>query len=197
MSKKGRRQSKKNKSSTRPAARSVAPSRAESAKTTAIETSDPNRAAPAPAAESVPAPAPEPATTPEDSEVSVPPASDLDVRFFEQLPSESWLAHELELRDPRLLLKMTAGVARRRARLVRYVVGVVGVAAALGVAALVKTAAGLGDEPALRERAAAGLQVPSDSPGPSPGTARSDQASNPAGSGDEPRPAAWVDDDGG
>jgi hypothetical protein len=50
------------------------------------------------------------------------------------------LAHELELRDPRFVRKMTASVARRRAHLARYVVGVLAVAAALGLAALLKLA---------------------------------------------------------
>jgi hypothetical protein len=66
--------------------------------------------------------------------------SDLDGHFFQSSPSEAWLAHELELRDPRFVRKMTASVARRRAHLARYVVGVLAVAAALGLAALLKLA---------------------------------------------------------
>jgi hypothetical protein len=97
-------------------------------------------------------------------EPSVPPASDLDVRFFDELPAESWLAHELELRDPRFVLKMTEGVARRRARLVKYVAGVVAVSAALCVAALVKAAVPIGDDdgalPASRPTPAASPFAP-------------------------------------
>ncbi|HTB72804.1 MAG TPA: hypothetical protein VK762_06155, partial [Polyangiaceae bacterium] len=83
---------------------------------------------------------------PEAAEESVPPAGDLDARFFEESPSEAWLAHELELRDPRFVRKMTANVAQRRAHLARYVVGVVGVAVALCLAALIKSAVPAGDD---------------------------------------------------
>jgi hypothetical protein len=97
-------------------------------------------------------------------EPSVPPASDLDARFFDELPTESWLAHELELRDPRFILKMTEGVARRRAHLVKYVAGVVAVSAALCVAALVKAAVPVGDDdgalPTSRPAAAASPFAP-------------------------------------
>jgi hypothetical protein len=71
---------------------------------------------------------------------AAPSAVDLDAHFFDSPPSEAWLAHELELRDPRFVRKMTAGVARRRARFARYVVGVVALAAALGLVALLKSA---------------------------------------------------------
>jgi hypothetical protein len=83
---------------------------------------------------------------PDPPEPSVPPASDLDVRFFDELPAESWLAHELELRDPRFVLKMTEGVARRRAHLAKYVAGVVAISAALCVAALVRAAVPIADD---------------------------------------------------
>ena len=73
-------------------------------------------------------------------EESVPPASDLDVPFFDELPSEAWLAHELELGDPRSVRKMADSVARRRAHFAKYVFGVVAVSAVLCVAALVKSA---------------------------------------------------------
>jgi hypothetical protein len=71
---------------------------------------------------------------------SAAPMSDLDAHFFDSSTSEAWLAQELELRDPRFLRKMTAAVAHRRARLAKYVVGVLAVAAALGLAALLKSA---------------------------------------------------------
>jgi hypothetical protein len=83
----------------------------------------------------------------DSADSSVPYVGDLDARFFESLPSEAWLAHELELRDPRVVRKMTARVVRRRAHLVRYVIGVVGIAAAVAVAALVKSVVVQGDEP--------------------------------------------------
>ncbi len=67
-------------------------------------------------------------------------AGGLDAHFFDSTPLESWFAYELEFRDPHFVRKMTAEVARRRAHLARYVVGVVGAAAALGLAALVKLA---------------------------------------------------------
>jgi hypothetical protein len=97
-------------------------------------------------AESAEGAAPPISEAPEAPEPSVPPAGDLDVRFFDELPAESWLAHELELRDPRFVLKMTEGVARRRAHFVKYVAWVVAVSAALCVAALVKVAVPIADD---------------------------------------------------
>jgi hypothetical protein len=70
---------------------------------------------------------------------SPPSSGELDARFFDSSPSDAWLAYELELRDPRVVRKMTPRVALRRARLAKYVMGVVGVAAALGMAALIKS----------------------------------------------------------
>jgi hypothetical protein len=91
--------------------------------------------------------------------------SDLDIRFFAEAPSEAWLAQELEMRDPRSLQKMTAGVARRRAHLARYVVGIVGVSVALCLAALVKSAVSSSDDrPAMAVPAAQPL--PAAHPGP-------------------------------
>jgi|CZKU01.1.fsa_nt_gi hypothetical protein len=63
-----------------------------------------------------------------------------ELLFFDETPAESWLAHELELRDPRFVLKMTDTVVRRRARFAKYVMGAVGVSAALCLAAIVKAA---------------------------------------------------------
>ncbi len=77
---------------------------------------------------------------PDSTRPSAPSVGDLDAHFFDSPSSEAWLAHELELRDPRFVQKMTAGVARRRARFARYVVGVVALAAALGLVALLKSA---------------------------------------------------------
>ncbi len=96
---------------------------------------------------------------PEAGEESVPPVGDLDARFFVESSSEAWLAHELELRDPRFVRKMTANVARRRAHLARYVVGVVGVAVALCLAALIKSAVPGGDDDP-RGRPAAQMAMP-------------------------------------
>jgi hypothetical protein len=70
---------------------------------------------------------------------SPPSSGDLAARFFDSSPSDAWLAYEVELRDPRVVQMMTPRVALRRARLAKYVVGVVGVAAALGMAALIKS----------------------------------------------------------
>jgi hypothetical protein len=76
---------------------------------------------------------------------SPPSSGDLATRFFDSSPSDAWLAYELELRDPRVVRKMTPRVALRRARFAKYVVGVVGVAAALGMAALIKSVVVQGD----------------------------------------------------
>jgi hypothetical protein len=120
-----------------------------------------------------PADAPKGAPEVEAAEASVPPVGDLDAHFFAQSTSEVWLSHELELRDPQLLRKMTANVARRRARLARYVVGVVGVAVALCLAALIKSAVPVasddsGSEPAAQMTTPAGeppaLAVPAPAP---------------------------------
>jgi hypothetical protein len=110
----------------------------------------------------VESPAPGEAETDEDGEsadLSIPPVGDLDARFFAESTSEAWLAHELELRHPQFLRKMTANVALRRARLARYVVGVVGVAVVLCLAALVKSAVPAGDG-ASRARPAAQMAMP-------------------------------------
>ena len=84
-----------------------------------------------------------PGVDPELSDAAPPsaaPVSDLDAHFFASSTSDAWLAHELELRDPRFLRKMTAAVAHRRAHLAKYVLGVLALAAALGLAALLKSA---------------------------------------------------------
>jgi hypothetical protein len=86
-------------------------------------------------------------------------ARDLDAPFFDQASSEDWLTQELELRDPRFVRKMTVNVARRRAHLVRYVVGVVGVAAALGLAALIRLAVPVSEDDS-RPRPASPMTMP-------------------------------------
>jgi hypothetical protein len=96
--------------------------------------------------------------------LSVPPAPDLDTRFFAEPPSEAWLAHELELRDPHFLRKMTEAVARRRAHLARYVLGVLGVAVVLCLAALVKSAVPASDD--AEARPAAQMAMPAAQPAP-------------------------------
>jgi len=103
----------------------------------------------------------------ESAELSVPPVGDLDARFFAESTSEAWLAHELELRHPQFLRKMTAKVALRRARLARYVVGVVGVAVVLCLAALVKSAVPARDGDS-RPRPAAQMAMPPGEPTPLP-----------------------------
>jgi len=87
------------------------------------------------------APAPEvPQTVPRDDS-SYPPV-DLDNHFFEgQLHSRSsYPPPDAEERDPRMALKLTPEVARRRADLSRYVKFAVAAASALCLAALVKVA---------------------------------------------------------
>lgn len=98
-------------------------------------------------------------------DVTVPPVGDLDARFFEESSTEDWLAHELDLRDPRFVRKMTDHVAQRRARFARYVAGVVGVAAALCVAALVKSAVPASADDEWSSRPAARMAMP---PSPTP-----------------------------
>jgi hypothetical protein len=87
---------------------------------------------------------------------------EFEVPFFDELPTESWLAHGLELRDPRFVLKMTDTMARRRAHFAKYVVGVVGVSAALCLAAIVKAAVPAADDraPAAAESLPAPLAPP-------------------------------------
>jgi hypothetical protein len=102
---------------------------------------------------------------------------DLDASFFAEGASEAWLTHELELRDPQLLRKMTDNVARRRAHLARYVVGVVGVAVALCLAALIKSAVPAGDDDA-RAHPAAPMPMPASRPVPLPSDAPAAPAEN-------------------
>jgi hypothetical protein len=90
---------------------------------------------------------------------------DLHARFFDATPfhDDDWLAHELDLGDPRLIQKMTDRVAQRRAFFARYVAGVVGVAAALCVAALVKSAVPSRDDD-WNTRPAARMVMPPNEP---------------------------------
>jgi hypothetical protein len=148
----------------------------------------PGRAEPPPLLSPEPPQAPSSADSerepaPEAPEESVPPAGDLDARFFEQSPSEAWLAHELELRDPRFVRKMTANVAQRRAHLARYVVGVVGVAVALCLAALIKSAVPAGDDES-RAHPATPMAMPAARPSPLqvPPAAPDEPAATPDGS---------------
>jgi tetratricopeptide (TPR) repeat protein len=70
---------------------------------------------------------------------SLPPV-ELDHPFFAaSSPADDRLG-EAEMRDPRLALKTSAAVARRRAQLSRYVMAAVAAASALCLAALVKAA---------------------------------------------------------
>jgi len=109
-----------------------------------------------------------PAAEPErEPDATPPPVGDLDTRFFAESPSEAWLAHELERRDPQLLRKMTAKVAQRRAHLSRYVVGVVGVAVVLCLAALIKSAVPADDD-APQPRPGAQMPMPAAQPAPLP-----------------------------
>ena len=62
---------------------------------------------------------------------------------------------------------MTANVAQRRAHLARYVVGVVGVAVALCLAALIKSAVPAGDDES-RAHPASPMAMPAARPSPPP-----------------------------
>lgn len=95
----------------------------------------------------------------EPPEPSVPPASNLDVAFFDEPTAETWLA-QLEFPDPRAVLKATAAAARRRAHLARYVIGVVGTAGMLGLVAIIKSAVPAGDDDAYSARPAARMMMP-------------------------------------
>jgi hypothetical protein len=110
----------------------------------------------------------------EGPEGSVPPVGDLPVGeadhfFFDEVPSESWLA-ELDIRDPRWIAKTTVEAARRRAHLTRYVISAVGVAAALCLAALVRVVVPPADEGDL-PRPAVRMVMPGDVTPASPGLA--------------------------
>ena len=72
--------------------------------------------------------------TPRDSR-SIPPV-DLDTEFFDAQAFD----HDTELRDPRLLLKLTPMAAQRRAHLAKYVKAAVAVSTVLCLAAFVKVA---------------------------------------------------------
>jgi hypothetical protein len=78
-----------------------------------------------------------PPIRPDDS--SFPPV-DLDARFFDGAVRHSDPGLDLEERDPRMALKLTATVAQRRAHLAKYVKMAVAGAAVLCLAALVKVA---------------------------------------------------------
>jgi hypothetical protein len=74
-----------------------------------------------------------------EEEVSVPPAGDLEAGgFFDSQPFLAEPEIEVDTRDPRLAMKMTAHAARRRAHLAKYVLATVGLMSMLLVAALVK-----------------------------------------------------------
>jgi hypothetical protein len=74
-----------------------------------------------------------------EEEVSVPPAGDLEAGgFFDSQPLLAEPEIEVDTRDPRLAMKMTAHAARRRAHLAKYVLATVGLMSMLLVAALVK-----------------------------------------------------------
>jgi hypothetical protein len=116
---------------------------------------------------------PEPSLAFESDDTSV---RNLHARFFDETSfyeHDDGLAHELDLGDPRLMQKMTDRVARRRAFLARYVAGVVGVAAALCVAALVKSAVPARDDdwntrPAARMVMPPSEPLPAAQPAPEP-----------------------------
>ena len=132
----------------------------------------------------------------EPADASVPPVvGDLDgpfldtrifdTPFFELTPSEFWLA-ELETRDPRWLLKMTAAAARRRAHLARYVLGAVGISAVLCLAALVRVVVPSHDDGDLRP--AARMTMPPSDPAsdlsdPAPAVHAADPTAEPAKTG--------------
>jgi hypothetical protein len=99
--------------------------------------------------------------SPGDEDSSYPPV-DLDADFFASTPRShadhhpSYHHHvDIDERDPRVALKLTPGVARRRQQLAKYVKIAVGLSSALCLAALVKVAvAGRGDGDVPRKHAA-------------------------------------------
>ncbi len=91
-----------------------------------------------------PAPEPEPvvpdvSSDPGRDDSSVPPV-DLDSRFFDAAAPFDEAPHDGDVRDPRVMLKRSPAVAMRRAHLARYVTATMGVAVALCLAAMVKSA---------------------------------------------------------
>jgi hypothetical protein len=109
------------------------------------------------------------AVVPED-EHSVPPAGDLDTRFFSQPPS--WPGPRLAAEDDPFPLAPHDRIARslapqavaRRALFARYVRGAVGVSLLLCASAVVKTALTSDDAPPPRRSAAASPWPPRDPP---------------------------------
>jgi hypothetical protein len=88
---------------------------------------------------------------------------DFELLFFDEMPSDSWLAHELEMGDPRMIQKMTEAAVQRRAHFAKYVKGIVGAAAAICVIAAIKAAVPSGENdfvPAVVD------QIPAAQPGP-------------------------------
>jgi Flp pilus assembly protein TadD len=125
-------------------ARSVAPPAVAGAEQV-VEASEPEVAdaviAATPVEEPPPAPEPEVPAMVAREDSSYPPV-DLDNHFFEgqRVSRSSYPPPDEEERDPRLALKFTPEVARRRADLSRYVKFAVAAASALCLAALVKVA---------------------------------------------------------
>jgi hypothetical protein len=88
---------------------------------------------------------------------------EFELLFFDELPTESWLAHELEMGDPRMIQKMTETAVRRRAHFAKYVKGIVGAAAAICLVAAIKASIPSGDSgfvPAVDQLPAAAAQAP-------------------------------------
>jgi hypothetical protein len=96
---------------------------------------------------------------------------EFELLFFDELPTDSWLAHELEMGDPRMIQKMTEAAVQRRAHFAKYVKGIVGAAAAICVIAAIKAAVPSGDNdfvPAVVD------QIPAAQPGPAVQLGRAD-----------------------
>jgi Flp pilus assembly protein TadD len=161
MSRKGRNGRSRKSSSVAPAGAQVE-----------VQTSSPPPEAvapPMPAPEDEPGPARARSETPvafaahdlpegaERDDASVPPV-DIDNHFFERPARLSDPPAEVEDRDPRMAMKMTAMAARRRAHLAKYVKIAVGLASAVCLAALVKVAVARGDSEGETRRPAAASQ---------------------------------------
>jgi hypothetical protein len=99
-------------------------------------------------------------STPLQDDGSVPPV-EFDHAFFDSRGHHTDPHHDEVERDPRLVLKMSAAAAQRRAQLAKYVKGAVALASALCLAALVKVAVAHNEEPpAVRPAVAAVMTTP-------------------------------------
>jgi hypothetical protein len=91
-------------------------------------------------------------------DASVPPV-DLDTGFFAGAAGPSEASFEVDTRDPRAAMKLTAAAASRRAHLTKYVTAAVALASVLCVAALVKSSVARSHEALARPHSSFAAQA--------------------------------------